>query len=578
MSTVTARRRPTRSLAQRRDLPPRPRIRYTRKSTDEDTKQIASHAQQTTAMDAQWGPTNTGIHFQDDHTGTTFDRPEFKEMEQMCRSNPQPKGAEGVIEIYDMSRFGRILTNGEEDPFVMMEKLRHFLKSGWEVRFLNIQMTGDPLLDFIQQGLHSFMSAAYSKKLSKDVRRGRTHFLTLQDGARWLGGPPPVGTKRIDPATREELPKNARAPRGGSLLVENPVEMPHLIEGGNMVLRNDTYSHVAAYWNRVELRSEWGRFWDNTTVRRALSNAALIGEYHIKHIDPKTGQKTVSIYHAAWGPLVDRAWWERVQAEIRRRAKVSDRGPRAGRVSPLRPICGHCGVPYYVGSVAGQLWYRHGAPVSNPEWVQRIKDAGCKGWIVNKEILENAIKDLILSQRTTPNFVEHLNSLIADRSDLEASAATKRHAADTRLKQLEREQQAVLRNMSKAQALDIGLDEKMFWDQLATLKDQMAELRRERDDALELEKVANAAWETVSDLIDETRNLASIWETGDPQKRKDIFDWWVRQVVIVQDQQPGKLRASGRYALCFLRTAPTEGIEALLSTSDFDSLADGQRP
>ena len=44
-----------------------------------------------------------------------------------------------------------------------------------------------------------------------------------------------------------------------------------------------------------------------------------------------------------------------------------------------------------------------------------------------------------------------------------------------------------------------------------------------------------------------------------------ILDWWVREVIIVVDQEEGKLRASAKYALVFLRTAPTEGIDRLVS-------------
>jgi hypothetical protein len=516
-----------------------------------------------TSMDAEWGPTNTGIHLSDDYTGTTFDRPKFKQLEEFCASNRQPAGAEGIIELYDVSRFGRILTDGEEDPFAVMEKLKQFKKWGWEVRFVNMQATGDPLLDFIQQGIHSFMAAAYSRKLAKDVRRGRKHFLSLAEGARWLGGPPPVGMKRVDPLTGDELPPRAHAPRGGSLLVANPDELEHVVEGGHMLLRGASYMDIAHYWNRVELRAHMGRFWDNTTVRYALGNPALVGEMRVKHVDPKTGKSTAAIYRAAWAPVIDRAHWDRVQAEIERRARRQNKGPRPGKVSPLRPICGHCGVPYYLGKLQGSLWYRHAFGPSNPEWQQRMQSAGCKHWFLPAATLETAIKDLILQKRTSADFVDHLNAVISDRSDLEESASKRRQAADTRLKQLEREQKAVLTSMTKAQVLE--LDDKMFWDQLTDLKQQMEELRRERDQALELERVANAAWDTVAELIDETKNLASIWESGDAQKRKEIFDWWVRQVVIVNDQRPGKRRADAKYAVVYLRTAPTEGIETLVS-------------
>jgi hypothetical protein len=550
--------------ALKQDLPPNPRIRYTRKSTQDEGRQIASHEQQTNVMNGMWGVSNTDVHFQDDYSGTTFDRPEFTKLEQFCFTNKRPD-KDGVIEVYDMTRFGRILINGEENPIVVVNKLEWFNNLGWQVKFCNMTPTGNPLMDFMQQGMHSYMAASYSKKLSFDVRRGRNHFLTQDEGTNWMGGAAPFGTKRVDPANGEELRKGQRAGRGGTLLVAVPEEIELLIEAGNMLLNKATYMGIADFFNARGARTEEGRRWNYSSARRVLSNRILIGEMHVDHVDPKTGSAQHRVYPTTWGPLMPVDHFNAVYAEVVARSKRQTTGTREDyEQGLLEPICGRCGGRYYITNRRGYIYYQH--PSTNmrlkPEWHARIKAAGCKSWAIPAREMEQWIKNLILERRTSPDFVQYLNTIITDRGDLEVSAEKKRAQADRRLKELEREQQAVLANMTKATTR--GMDDAMFWTQLDGLNVQIEEVRKLRSAALDMESMANTTWERVRDLITETRNLEAVWELGSVAKRREIIDWWVRQVVINVAHEEGKLRSSKRVALAFLRTAPTEGIEMLI--------------
>lgn len=575
-----------RNIARRLDLPPQPRIRYTRKSTEEEHKQVASHDQQMASMDAKWGRINTEFHFQDSQSGTTFERPGFKDMENFCRLNKQPSGAQGIIEIYDMSRFGRILLEGDEDPYAVVEKIRSFHRVGWEVRFATMEKTGNPMLDFIQQGLHAAMAAEFSKKLSRDTRRGRDYFLSGEGaakGARWLGGEPPLGTRRVDPDALVEIdgklvpkPLNRKdhASRGGSILVADEGEMEFLVEGGKMLLAGATYLQIAQYWNLNGVRAEWGQSWEHRGVQSALGNPALIGERHVVHRDPRTGEKSVKVYPAAWGPLIDVEHFQKVKAELTRRRHDGRVGPRSGFTRSLLSIrCARCGVPWYASRVTGngrkqERVYYHtvGDNRTNKEWVALIKEHGCKHWRIDADTFEEQVMRLILEQRTSPTFVDHLNRVINDRSDLEADAARKRRRAEGELRRLVELQKQTSKNMTQAQIR--GLPDAVFWESLEQINRQMAEVQKARDEAIELEKVANSAWDSVRELIDETRNLEAIWKSGDFIKRRQILDWWVRDILIVVDHEPGKLRAKSKHALVFLRTAPTEALDMLVGGRD----------
>lgn len=534
-------------------------------------------------MDGKWGPTNTGIVFRDSFTGTTFDRPGFQELLRFCESNKQDKKPQkGVIEVYDMSRFGRILTAGEEDPEAVLGMLRHLHRLGWEVRFTTFESTGNKVMDFFQNGLYSIMASEVSKKLSRDVRRGRNHFLTLEGGGRWMGGSkPPFGTNRVDPETGKILAPRERAiGRGGTLLIPNEEELALWHECAHMLLDQDAgLTKIAEFLNAKGARREYGSRWEHNAVRIVLSNPVLIGELHIDHTDAATDEVTTKIYKAAWDPMVDVDLFRRVVAKLKERHEERRRGSRDGYLkSLLAPICAHCGAQYYAtryssfkigkgGKKVPRVLTAYAHPTAvhlgHRYWAKKIKETGCKKWVVPTEVLENSVRDLILQSRATEDFAAHLMALIEERGDLEDAATKQRAEAERRLKALQREHVLTIQNMTKAQTL--GIDDAAFWEKLTALNEEIAVVQKEREAAIDLESVANSAWDNVRDLIDETKNLASIWEHGTFERRREIVSWWVRQILIVVEQEPGKRRSARKHAVVFLRTAPTEGIDSLVA-------------
>lgn len=553
-----------------------PRIRYTRKSTEEDDKQIASHEQQTAVMDAKWGRTNTGVHFQDNYTGTTFDRPGFTSLLQFCTEHRRDKMPEkGLIEVYDMSRFGRILTGGEEDPEEMLGMMKRLLNLGWEVRFSTFESTGNRTMDFFQNGLYAIMAAEVSKKLKRDVRRGRNHFLTLETGARWMGGRAPFGTRRVDPETGRILSRRERAlNRGGTLLVVDEEEMALWVEAANLLLRGHSYQHIVDLWNKRGVRSDVGKEWTPKEIKLILTNRALVGELHVNHRDVKTNEIQKKVYKAAWGKLVDEALFEAVSAEVRRRLDADIRAPYQRRSGPFSPYCAHCGCPYYYQerkrpeTARGvDRFFVHPNPKSgiSGDWKERIEAAGCRSWSLSAPVIENSLRDLIVEKRATSEFALHLSEIMADRGDLEVSAQGQRERAEAKLKEIEALQKQTVRNMTAAQAR--GLPDDIFWEQLADLNKQIALAKEAKREALELEHAANAAWDDIQELIEETKNIQSIWESGTVERRHEILHWWVRSLMVVVDKQPVlKSGASDPKTLvAFLRIAPTEALDVSLA-------------
>jgi len=82
---------------------------YSRKSTTGEDRQVASHEQQKESITEKFGVFDEIWWFADSCTGTTFDRPQFTQLQEFCRKNRRSQSDPGEIYIYDPSRFGRVL-------------------------------------------------------------------------------------------------------------------------------------------------------------------------------------------------------------------------------------------------------------------------------------------------------------------------------------------------------------------------------------------------------------------------------------------------------------------------------------
>ena len=150
------------------------RVRYTRKSTESGERQVSSHAQQREAIDQERGPIEDTWLWQDSCTGTNFARPSFEDLLEYCRANKRSKKDPGVVEMYDPSRFGRILDeDGAPDLFTFQAVFSEFERHGWQIYFVTVKRSGEALPDMMTMAVYAYAAALYSANLSIGIRSPR---------------------------------------------------------------------------------------------------------------------------------------------------------------------------------------------------------------------------------------------------------------------------------------------------------------------------------------------------------------------------------------------------------------------
>ncbi len=83
------------------------------------------------------------------------------------------------------------------------------------------------------------------------------------------------------------------------------------------------------------------------------------------------------------------------------------------------------------------------------------------------------------------------------------------------------------------------------------------------------------AWDRLSKVIDETRNLAETWDKVGLDERRLLLDWWVLDVQIVVEPIEGMKKANEKTAIVTLRSDPNAsryfGLGNRLSKADSSS-------
>src|SRR5690606_13823631 len=261
------------------------RIRYTRKSTEQDDRQAASHKQQAKEMDWKFGRIDERWWWRDNFTGTTFDRPAFQDMVAFCRAHPQPASQKGVIEMYAPSRFGRILgTDGEPDVKAYMRMYLALDEVGWELEFVTLTLTDRPDINFLLIASAAFNDASFSSTLSRDVSRGKRDFAS--EGW-WVHAIPPFGAQKFDTRTQQVIKpgENASGKGGGIILIPHEQEVEHWTFAAKRLLEGFSYRDIAdmLYDRGVRARtskrsaSQVPKRLTHGQIRNILTKNALVG-------------------------------------------------------------------------------------------------------------------------------------------------------------------------------------------------------------------------------------------------------------------------------------------------------------
>lgn len=537
------------------------RVRYTRKSTAGDERQAASHDQQAMEAEKEWGPLDRQWWWQDSATGTTFDRPAFQDLLAFCRANPRPKASPGHVEFYDPSRFGRTLDEtGEPDPSSWHTVYSEFERLNWQVRFVTVKRTGNVLADMMTTAAHAYSAAIYSSNLSKSVRRGRADHAAK---GWWVYGSAPWGTKRKDTRTGRVLEHGEPSTPGGggTILIPDPKTITEWTRGAKRILAGAALEDVGAALFEQGLRGPRGGHLGHSSILNFLTNRALIGEVKVPGESDAAGKRLPKVVKAKWEPMVDIDLFEQVSQRLGGHTRADKpRRRRRRELYPLTPVCAHCGVEYngnrlpeQQGSARG---YTHAQPKArmDEEVFARHAAAGCKAWYVDAEELEEKIKDIVVSARTSEDFLREVRAFIQERDTFRRSAGEAVALAEEDLNAARAASVKIARLMAKVGASED--DEDAFAEEVAAAKQRVraaeAELEKARKFALSKED----AWKRLEAVVHETRNLAAAWDSAGPEERRILLDYWVLDVLIVVEPIPGMKRANRKTALVRLRSAP----------------------
>lgn len=595
-------------------LPAGPRIRYTRKSTEEADRQVASHDQQAKECDKHFGEIPTamvdalgdGYWFRDDKSGTTFDRPAFKRMIDFCLAHPQ--GAlRGAIEVYDHSRWGRPVKKDKRGRIVGVD-IKAFYRfmyrledAGWDIVFTTGEKNEDELAAFLKEGIEIYIAGQKSANLSREVTRGK---LDWMEKGRWLGGPPPFPAKRVHPETGTFLPPGVRAYNGGSVLAVDEERLPHWLRAADQFLKGWSPQKIAEDFNSRGVpnymtgRTRDGRrpSWSNVHITKILTNRALIGEIVYDYLDPDTDEVKTQTFKAAWEPIVPVDTFNAVQKRFEERSTGS-RGPRrkSAQLDYITPlVCGHCGT-FFMGTDTKRKdgstlrRYRHQIIETGSTAAREAKRAaGCRAWQVDADEIEEAIKDLIVQQRMSPGFMGRLREMLADREEFAGATDQRVAEAKADVARVEKAQQEALR--LKLMGQEAGLSDEMFVQQLKQLQEDHKRAIAAYEEALDFQKSAVHSQESVWEMFNETQAIVDRWEEGNVDERRALFSWWVDGATIrFEDATPdtrGKAkheradkgtlgqRSSKRKLYVFLSTVPTFGLEVEMSPAHWNAGGD----
>jgi DNA invertase Pin-like site-specific DNA recombinase len=572
-----------------------PRIRYTRKSTEQADRQVASHEQQNAECDQHFGPLpeeSSHLWFRDDKSGTTFERPEFQRMIRYCLDNPQTRGPRGRVEVYDHSRWGRAVKKDSRkrivgvDPKAFHRWIYKLDEVGWDVVFTTESKSDDPLAQILKDGIEIFIAGQKSENLSREVKRGRLDWLRK---GRWLGGPPPFPAKRVHPDTGQDLPPGTRVFNGGSVLAVDPTKLPDWMRAAEMYLQGSALNEIAGDFERRGVRNYYsGRMksgqeprWTATHIRKILSNPALIGLLEYEHWNEAEQRYESETIKAQWEPLVPVDQFKAVNRKLESEATKVRRRSREGPSTFVVPLmCARCG-SYLAGVDVRQpdgrylRRYRHHASNSagvSRELAAKMEEAGCQSWSVDADEVEAAILELIAAERGSDEFRERLAALLADDTDWTSDLERKAQDARARAAQAATQQQRTIDLMTSVAGE--GLSPQMFVQKLKELQEQQAAALREAEEAEVMQLAASAQRDGITELLDETEAILTSWRTADVADRRAILDWWVDAVLVdfeKVDRKPkgaaqkrsGNVgqRSARQSLMVFLATLPSESGE-----------------
>jgi len=319
-------------------------------------------------------------------SGRSIDRPGFKQMIATARQKPAPFEA---ILVWKLSRFAR----NREDSIIYKSLLR---KQGVQVISINEPLEDTPSGRLLE-GIIEVIDEFYSANLSQDVTRG------MRESASrgfYPGGPPPYGYKRVK--VQDGSVQRVK-------LEPDPTTAPVVERIFRECLAGKGLIEISRGLNQDGLLTRKKNQWSKTAVHKVLKNEAHTGvliwdRQKLRKINSDLPPIRVE---DAWGPIIDRESFEKVQTKL---------GTRAPKITHPRVVhseyilsglmrCKNCNAAMIGHAVkSGKFFYymcgnarRRGrglckTPLLPKDRIEKFVVDKIKGYILTEENLEDVVR------------------------------------------------------------------------------------------------------------------------------------------------------------------------------------------
>jgi DNA invertase Pin-like site-specific DNA recombinase len=557
-------------LHQTADLPPEPIVGYVRKSSESEDKQVRSTVQQKQKIIEKFGELSRGLWFEDNGvSGRSFDRPEFQRLLSFCRANKQPLRKPGRIAIYDVSRFGRIVTEENKPDVDAMEYMRLQLKQlGWNLAWVEGPTSENELVNHFLRIMESQASGEYTANLSKKVTNGKADAAL---NGWWPGGVAPFGASRYNRATRRVLAEHGVHPDTGEringehghqrsvVLVRNDETATALEQLMREFLKGKSLDKLCLIADKITPRRFGGR-WSTNAMVDAITNPALIGEMHHRL---KGGLRVVKMN---WEPIINPSLWHEVKSEYdRRRTNRSSESYRDYAIDCL--FCARCGAPYWGETTKSKSggkvqkereithsYYRHVCARRSltPETYDLMLKSGCVSKRLPVDLVETALCGLLIQQRTGRDYLKHLKAIHSQMMEAVENGQDELRRAEGEVLKLKRKQ---------ATLLDLAADQEdkatasSLMEKYNTLKATIQEAEFE----VERKQIAAGStkemWKALEGCMSETEDVLEAWETLGIEARAAVIRWWVLSIDVLLPEDAPKFNCPVVMTV-YLRTLP----------------------
>ena len=319
--------------------------------------------------------------YQDDgYTGTNFDRPAFRRMEEDIRA-----GRVDCVLVKDLSRFGR--------DYIEMGRYLERVFPALSVRFIAVN-------DHVDSGRGKYdlllpMKNLFNTQYARDISdKVRSAIRAKQRRGEFIGAFPSYGYRK-DPDRRGHLlvdPPAAQVVRQIFALFESgagKVRIAKLLNQEGVPCPSQYKRALGERYNNGR-RLEGTTYWTYATIHRILQNRMYLGSMEqgrcarptLHGKAKKQAREDWVVVENTHEAIISREQWDRVQALLNARGREPD---FSGAVGPFAGLlrCGDCGRAMVKTRQSGGLFYvcgsykRYGAsvctrhPVSHAE-LERI--------------------------------------------------------------------------------------------------------------------------------------------------------------------------------------------------------------